>query len=384
MSNKKCHICNGLLLEIEGFSSLFQVTSDCRPWINGGSLAVCRDCGTVQKPITKKWLMGNEKIYLNYQIYNQGGGSEQSTFDQSTGAKQLRSETVVQWLAANHSLPETGKLLDVGCGNGAFLKAFGAYYKGWQMTGLELDSRNKQVIESIPGVESLYVGGVDGLNGRFDMIVLIHALEHISNPVPFLKSLSNHLSPEGLLLVETPNLETSPFDILIADHCTHFTENSLKRVVEEGGFQNIGISSDFVPKEISFLARQREFDGVKKVKTENVMTRESLIGRGIEVASSNIAWLQNFLQKGKEIEGKIGVFGTSISATWLAASLGDKVSFFVDEDENRIGHTHLNRPIINPRSIPSNSNILLPMRADIAAAIAKRLYSTYYRFIFNA
>lgn len=384
MSNNKCHICKGGLLEFEDFSSLFQVTSDCRPWNIGGHIATCEDCGTVQKPITEKWFLDTQQIYLNYQIYSQGGGSEQSTFDQSTGARQSRSNTIVQWLVANHPLPETGKLLDIGCGNGAFLKTFGTHYPKWQMTGLELDSRNKQVIEAIPGVDSLHIGNVESLIDRFDLIALVHALEHIPNPITFLKSLADHLNPGGFLLIEVPNLETSPFDILIADHCTHFSEHTLKGVVESGGFQIVTITSDFIPKELSILSRQHENNGAKKVLQDKAMSKENSIKNGNKLTKSNISWLQDFLQKGKEIKEEVGVFGTSISATWLTASLGDKVSFFVDEDENRIGQSHLNRPIINPMSIPSGSNILLPMRSDIAKAIAKRLHSPNYRFIFNA
>ena len=46
----------------------------------------------------------------------------QSTFDSSSGANEARSKSIVSWLNTI-DLPHTGKLLDIGCGNGAFLKA---------------------------------------------------------------------------------------------------------------------------------------------------------------------------------------------------------------------------------------------------------------------
>jgi 2-polyprenyl-3-methyl-5-hydroxy-6-metoxy-1,4-benzoquinol methylase len=373
MNHNNCHLCNGMLLELDGFSSLFQVTSDCRPWHKGGHLFVCQDCGTVQKSVKEDWLREAEKIYGNYQIYNQSEGAEQNTFDQNTGASEARSHKIVQWLATHHTLPKTGKLLDIGCGNGAFLKAFGARYPEWRMSGLELDSRNQRVIEAIPGVEALHVGKIDSLKDSFDLIVIIHALEHIPNPIKFLKSIAKRLNPGGLLMIEVPSLETSPFDIVVADHCTYFTEETLKWTVESGGFETISLTSDFVPKEISFLSKYIGVTGSKEIKQSN--------GNGAKAVKSNIAWLQDLLQKGKEIKGKIGIFGTSISATWLAASLGDKVSFFVDEDENRVGHTHMNCPILKPDLVTANSTILLPMRSDIAVAIAKRLEKIDSKFI---
>jgi hypothetical protein len=39
-----------------------------------------------------------------------------------------------------------------------------------------------------------------------------------------------------------------------------------------------------------------------------------------------------------------GLFGTAIAATWLDAQTGQAARFFVDEDTNRIGRTHLGRP----------------------------------------
>ena len=241
------------------------------------------------------------------------------------------------------------------------------------MMGLELDNRNQRVIEAIPGVDSLHVGKIENLKDSFDLIVIIHALEHIPNPIKFLKSLSEHLNPGGLLMIEVPSLETSPFDIVVADHCTYFTEDTLKWTVESGGFQTISLTSDFVPKEISFLSKYIGGTGSKEIKQTNE--------NGAMAVKSNIAWLQDLFQKGKEIKGKVGIFGTSISATWLAASLGDKVSFFVDEDENRVGHTHMNCPILKPDSVTANSTILLPMRSDIAVAIAKRLGKIDSKFI---
>jgi len=80
-------------------------------------------------------------------------------------------------------------------------------------------------------------------------------------------------------------------------------------------------------------------------------------------------------------QGTVGIFGTSIAATWLAASLGDKVTFFVDEDRNRVGLSHLSRPIYNPAHAPKGSHIVVPMRTDIAVAIAKRFEELTCKFV---
>jgi hypothetical protein len=53
----------------------------------------------------------------------------------------------------------------------------------------------------------------------------------------------------------------------------------------------------------------------------------------------------------------------------------DKVSFFVEEDRNRIGRKHLGRPIIHPSDIPPDARVFLALAPGIAAAIDERLRS---------
>jgi len=79
------------------------------------------------------------------------------------------------------------------------------------------------------------------------------------------------------------------------------------------------------------------------------------------------------LEQGAAIRGPVGILGTSISATWLAAALGDKVTFFVDEDASRVGREHLGLRIIGPADAPKEPAVLMPLRPDIALAMAWRL-----------
>lgn len=360
-----CHVCGGRLSTFPGYPPSHQITSDCRPWQSDGSLAVCSGCGAVQKPVTENWICETHKIYAGYDVYSQSGGVEQESFDQSTGSSLARSRKIVDWLKCNGALPETGALLDIGCGNGVFLRAFGQSNPRWSMQGLELDARNQARIESIPGVTEFHVGPVENLKARFDLVALIHVLEHVPDPIPYLRSLSGLLVPGGLLLIETPDLETSPFDILIADHCTHFSATTLRRILGRAGFGVFQLEEKCVAKELTILARYPA--------AANRMEDAAPESNDAAAARTHIAWLHALLEQGRSIDGPLGIFGTSIGATWLAAALGDKVQFFVDEDAHRVGREHMGRPIFGPRDAPKNSALLMPLRLDIAAGVKRRL-----------
>ena len=369
----KCHICGGRLVAVGGYPVAHQVTSDCRIWQGEGLLAACTGCGTVQKPVTESWLRESRCIYAEYAVYSQAGGVEQASFEQETGSSVARSSRIVEWVKHSGAIPATGALLDVGCGNGAFLRAFGLNNPRWNMEALELDARNKVPIESIPGVTKLHAGPIETLLARFDLVVLIHVLEHIPDPIRYLRSLSSLLKPGGALLIEVPDLQTSPFDILIADHCTHFSIDTLRWVVIRAGFEVFRLEATCVAKELTLLARFPAVSDQTDSSPMEIIDDTS--------AQTHIAWLQKLVEQGQATRGPLGIFGTSIAATWLGAALGDKVEFFVDEDVNRIGRKHMGRPIYSPNDAPKHRAVLMPLRADIAAAVEQRLARVGLQFI---
>lgn len=131
------------------------------------------------------------------------------------------------------------------------------------------------------------------------------------------------------------------------------------------GADPVILDATCVAKELTLLAVRLKFS--KSAIDQTCITDDD------HIASLHAQWLDQVLAQGHGAVGPLGIFGTSISGTWLAAALGDKVEFFVDEDVNRIGRTQLGRPIFSPENAPRDQVILMPIRADIAAAVALRL-----------
>ncbi len=368
-----CHICKSTLLEISDFSIFSQVTSDCRLWKKSGHLAVCNTCGIVQKPVNKISLQDVGVIYSEYEVYSQSGGIDQSTFDPLSGYVTSRSMKLVEWLITHYNISVGGRILDIGCGNGAFLHAFASSCPGWLITGLDLDDRSRAILEKIPGFEALHIGFVNGFAQHFDIISLIHTLEHIPDPINFLGEVKNKLLPGGVLLIETPNLTTSPFDILIADHCSHFTANALKYILEQALFDVIFMQEDYIDKEVTVLAQAKDFgrDMISRENTKNKFIID--VTETTDIVFMHINYLKSLCELANSICGEIGIFGTSIAGTWLAGCVIDKVKFFVDEDINQQGRYHLGKPIISPSSTKRGDLVMLPFSPDTALKIARRL-----------
>ena len=364
----ECHQCGAGDLQLDpGYPSWRRVTSDCKPWPAGGTLALCRGCHLVQAPATPAWQAEAQEIYRQYAIYHQSDGAEQSVFRPSDGQAILRSDALVQALAGEVSLPASGRLLDVGCGNGSFLRAWNRLGRSWTLCGLEVSDRHRAVIEAIPGVSALYVGDYHDVPGEFDLVSLIHVLEHLPSPQTVLTGLRSKIKAEGLLLVQVPDCARNPFMLLVADHCSHFAVRGLATLVEASGFHVLRATNNWISKEVTVVARRATQPASRACPP--------LPGDEASLVFAGGAWLEQVVARAapaKTARG-FGIFGTSIAATWLQTQLGGAATFFVDEDPNRIGRRLLGQPILSPAEIPSGATVFVALPQPLAGAVAARL-----------
>src|SRR5579859_8113538 len=102
--------------------------------------------------------------------------------------------------------PEGGKLLDVGCSYGFFLDA--AQREGWETTGIELDDRAAMYGREKLGLKILagtLESEMERLDPPYDAIVTFHVIEHLRDPIEFLRRCRGLLRDGGALILKTPN-----------------------------------------------------------------------------------------------------------------------------------------------------------------------------------
>ncbi|MFD2034400.1 methyltransferase domain-containing protein [Belliella marina] len=100
------------------------------------------------------------------------------------------------------------KILDFGSGKGHFL--YKCQQKGWDCHGIETAKDRADFSREKYGVnvsDGFYEGGlVNG--GNFDVIALLHVLEHLPDPKGLLKKLLQNLKTNGILIIEVPNIDS--------------------------------------------------------------------------------------------------------------------------------------------------------------------------------
>jgi SAM-dependent methyltransferase len=369
-----CQVCGSKGLERQSaFTALPRVTSDCKPWPAGGSLAVCSDCGAIQKIPDAQWQNEIRRIYGAYEIYHLSDGAEQVIFATASGEASPRSHVLVDFVAKTIALPPQGKLIDIGCGNGAALAGFSKILPQWELYGNELSDRVRPALEKIPNFVALYtVDDVKAIPGRYDLVSMIHSLEHMPAPLSTVTAATRLLEDRGSVFIEVPDIETSPFDLVVADHLSHFSLDTLRYLASRAGLTAATATTSVLGKEITFIGRSGQ----------TPLPRPAAAA-GFRTARATVTWLQSVIDRARALskEGPFGIFGTSISGMWLYGALGGRIDFFVDEDKSRIGRDYEGKPILAPQDAPTGSTVYVPLTPTVSTKVVARLTGHGARFV---
>lgn len=136
-------------------------------------------------------------------------------------------------LAAYRITPrEDVRVLDVGCGNGAFVRA--ARARGLDAWGQELSAASNS--------EHIYVGALEDVafpTDSFDVVTLHDVLEHLPHPQETLREVYRILRRPGKLIIDFPAFfkAEGKHHWKLIEHLWMFDEEQLVRVVEAAGFK---------------------------------------------------------------------------------------------------------------------------------------------------
>ena len=104
------------------------------------------------------------------------------------------------------------------------------------------------------------------------------------------------------------------------------------------------------------------------------LVRTNAVGNTAGVRD-RVEWVVMLGQQSRALATKnaLGVFGTSIAATWLQEELGGKAAFFVDEDPSRHGqHSWGARSCVPVKSHP-DARVLIQLPTPMAEQVRARL-----------
>jgi len=147
-----------------------------------------------------------------------------------------------------------GKILDVGCSAGFFLRE--AERRGWAVLGIEPSERcssyarkefSLEVSSGEYNHENVKKNNLRDLNA----ITFWGVLGHMEDPNKSIRLTHEILRPGGIIAIETPNIESPIFKLFkqrwyhlsIANQNYFFSQSSLKGMIEKNGFKIITLET---------------------------------------------------------------------------------------------------------------------------------------------
>jgi len=224
---------------------------------NNGKYSYCGACNLVylKNPLSDETL---RKFYANYPSNTANWHKNESKFYKTIYRQGINS-------IRNFLTVDSPKILDVGCSSGLFLDTFGEIYPNASLFGIEPNIIESQIASSKD--ISLLPHDISNLNpSDFDFVTLWDVLEHIPNPVKFLRTLKCCLKPEGILFIQVPSCDSISARILQEkcnmydgiEHLTLFGVRGIHKALDLSGL--VPVSCETVISDSFPIANHLNYD----------------------------------------------------------------------------------------------------------------------------
>ena len=135
-------------------------------------------------------------------------------------------------------------ILEIGSGYGFFLERM--KNSGYKIMGTEVSKARIKFLKKIPNIEIFQSSEPAKIKKKFDVIVMFHVLEHLTDPITFLKNIKTLLNSKGKIVVEVPNFNDYQLDLHKEyrdffwqfAHIHYFYPKTLRYVFKKAGFNS--------------------------------------------------------------------------------------------------------------------------------------------------
>jgi 2-polyprenyl-3-methyl-5-hydroxy-6-metoxy-1,4-benzoquinol methylase len=152
-------------------------------------------------------------------------------------------------------------MLEVGCGEGAFLKTLRDSRQDWAVQGIDLAPAEVAACRE-KGLQVTCGRLEDFSNAPHTHVAAFHVFEHALDPSAMLKEMASRIVCDGYLFLEVPNIQGSwrGLGMIHVAHPYQFAPSTLTAMVEKAGLSVVHceeIETPLMPSSLRLIARNR-------------------------------------------------------------------------------------------------------------------------------
>jgi hypothetical protein len=272
-------------------------------------------------------------------------------------------------------------LIEVGCGQGAFLRKLALTNRFASLTGFDPAFRGDDgaCIACVTIHKRLFGPAALGLlTHPAQVVVSRHTIEHIFRPLTFLSTMraAMTMAPEACLFLETPDIEWiltkfQPQD-LFYEHCSIFSREALRVACSTAGFEMHSLVPVFGDQYL--WAEARPVRG-----TLGITVRSSLAAAAETFAAKRDRFVRDWrlLIARLAVEKRVWIWGASSKGVTFALLIdpdGKQLTGAIDVNTNKVGRLMplTGLPIHGPDAV-SEGDVVIVMNSNYRQEIAERI-----------
>ena len=197
-----------------------------------------------------------------------------------------------------NKIPKNPKVLEVGCGNGFFLKALKELKFTKNVFGVEPSS--KMVLQADPILRNKIKINIFKRNlfpkNSFDLVLCFHTLDHMVDPNEFIRGTQSLLRKNGYVVVvvhDTEGLSVKLFGersaIFDIEHIYLFNKKTLSEIFLRNKFKVVKIFNLVNNYPLNYWIKMSGFPSIVKKYAKFVFNILGIGKRGISIPAGNIA-----------------------------------------------------------------------------------------------
>jgi SAM-dependent methyltransferase len=319
--------------------------------------AACAGCGLVQRgPVA-----GSGVFESGYQLYDHAPGAPREN---------ARQEAYADWLSTQ-VVGQPRSILDLGCGNGSLLLALRRRWPNAELRGVD---------PSPESVGHARAAGLDAQCGSVplvsvapaDLVISVNVIEHVEDPLTFIRFIASLVSPGGTLLLACPDGGRASVELLFVDHRWSFAPAHLAYLTSQAGLE--------VSSWTKAPANLGSFQLIRLDPAHTARPASVSHGQAADLILAKHDYLQVWSLLERDLLARSGCapslacFGTGEAAALLRAyapAVWNRVKVCVVDDPEQDAFGDI--PVIHYGSGALDWPVLLAVRPDAQAAVARRL-----------
>lgn len=326
----------------------------------------CEKCGHLQTSALPNLV----EYYAQEYAINLSSEDDDQLYKVVDGTQVYRAEHQAQVLMSKVKLGAGYKVLDYGCAKSPTLRKLLGVHPDIQPFLFDVTDKYIPFWERFPVMPKWSVHQPnEAWNGSMDVVLSFYALEHVADLQEAIGNIKALLKPGGVFYFLVPNVYANTADFIVADHINHFSESSLKTLLQREGFDNVVVDDKIHESAFVVTATLSSTASAYIAASEEIVACQKSAIDMANYWADIVARIRKF--EASVDGGKVAVYGAGFYGNFIAMAMQSqaKVACFVDQNKHLQGMEINGKPIVSPDALPAAvNNVLVGMNPRIAKA----------------